>query len=221
MSLIHVCIVVGCCRVAIFFVHSSGWCGTTTGHCSTGCQAGFGACSGTPAPPPATPSPRPTLPPASSVTCFRMCTDWVLLCVSLHFRLVWHHNRALQHRLSGWLWCLQRHTSPTPCKPMSTCACVCAEPLAVRCLLISGWCGTTTGHCSTGCQAGFGACSGTPAPPPANPSPSPTLPPASSPSPPPAQGGTGTVAESISEAQFESIFKHRNDPACECMLVGH
>lgn len=38
----------------------TGWCGTTTGHCGTGCQAGFGACSGTPPPPSATPAPAPT-----------------------------------------------------------------------------------------------------------------------------------------------------------------
>jgi Chitin recognition protein len=25
---------------------TSGWCGTTTGHCGSGCQAGYGACTG-------------------------------------------------------------------------------------------------------------------------------------------------------------------------------
>ncbi|KAI8923585.1 hypothetical protein BC831DRAFT_470392 [Entophlyctis helioformis] len=37
-----------------------GWCGTTTGHCGTGCQAGFGICSASPT---ASPSPAPSSSP--------------------------------------------------------------------------------------------------------------------------------------------------------------
>ena len=42
----------------------------------------------------------------------------------------------------------------------------------------------------------------------------------SSPAPPPTPGGAGSVADYISEAQFESIFLHRNDPACEFTQVA-
>lgn len=81
-----------------------------------------------------------------------------------------------------------------------------------QCCSQYGYCGLTTGHCGTGCQPLFGACSASPAPPPAaSPSPASPPPPASSPAP---QGGNGTVADYISAAQFESFFLHRNDPAC-------
>ncbi|KAH7407055.1 hypothetical protein DE146DRAFT_607491 [Phaeosphaeria sp. MPI-PUGE-AT-0046c] len=77
---------------------SSGFCGTTTAHCSAGCQTTFGTCTST------------DLSPDGTCTC------------------------------GG--------TSKFQCKGSAFGDC-CSS---------SGYCGSTTGHCTAGCQAGFGTC---------------------------------------------------------------
>ncbi|KAM0277064.1 hypothetical protein ACHAQH_006134 [Verticillium albo-atrum] len=86
-----------------------GFCGTTTAHCSTGCQSAFGTC-GEGASPAETGAPAPVATPGSI-------------------------------------------------SPDSSCgganAFVCP---AGTCCSQFGFCGTTTDHCTTGCQAAFGVC---------------------------------------------------------------
>ncbi|KAF8057665.1 endochitinase [Scenedesmus sp. PABB004] len=86
-----------------------------------------------------------------------------------------------------------------------------------QCCSQYGYCGTQAAHCGTGCQASYGACSGSsaaPSPPPASPSPSPASPVAPPPASPAPVVPGGSVADLITPAVFEEIFKHRNDPAC-------
>ncbi|KAF8057663.1 ENO1 [Scenedesmus sp. PABB004] len=86
-----------------------------------------------------------------------------------------------------------------------------------QCCSQYGYCGTQAAHCGTGCQASYGACRGSsvaPSPPPASPSPSPASPVAPPPASPAPVVPGGSVADLITPAVFEEIFKHRNAPAC-------
>lgn len=87
-----------------------GWCGSTTGHCSTGCQSTFGTCSGS------STSPAPA---TSSAASQKVSADGT--CGS-----------------QGGATCLG-----------STFGNCCSQ---------HGWCGSSTGHCGTGCQNTAGSC---------------------------------------------------------------
>lgn len=80
-----------------------GWCGSTTDHCGTGCNAAFGTCTSTP----------PTTPPASISTDGTCGTQGGKTCTGSTFG---------------------------------------------NCCSQYGWCGSTTGHCGTGCNRSFGTC---------------------------------------------------------------
>jgi peptidoglycan/xylan/chitin deacetylase (PgdA/CDA1 family) len=87
------------------------YCGSTTGHCSTGCQSAFGTCSNSASPAPA-PAPAPA--PKKKVSTDGSCGQG-----------------------SGF---------------------TCQGSSFGNCCSQYNYCGSTTGHCSTGCQSAFGTC---------------------------------------------------------------
>ncbi|OSS54028.1 hypothetical protein B5807_00423 [Epicoccum nigrum] len=96
----------------------SGWCGSTTDYCGTGCQTGFGTCGSLSASKAA--NPTSTKPAATSAAAKKISTDGT--CAG-----------------TGGFTC-QGSTFGNCCSQY-------------------GWCGSTTGHCTSGCQSGFGTCS--------------------------------------------------------------
>ncbi|XP_066370466.1 chitinase 1-like [Miscanthus floridulus] len=82
--------------------------------------------------------------------------------------------------------------------------------LCPNCLCCSkwGWCGSTSDHCSSGCQSQCSGSSGGSTPPPPPPAPATPSPPSTS------GGGSGSVASIISESLFNQMLLHRNDAAC-------
>ncbi|KAI6327834.1 hypothetical protein MCOR34_000336 [Pyricularia oryzae] len=148
-----------------------GYCGSTTDHCSGGCQAGFGSCSsgggggGS--------QPAPVLKASSDGTCggstgstcagtpFGTCCSQYGYCGSTDA----HCTGGCQ---SGFGSCSSGGggSQPPPpalnTSPDGTCGgntgSTCAGSVFGNCCSSSGWCGNGDAYCGQGCQAGFGNC---------------------------------------------------------------
>ncbi|KAJ8117835.1 hypothetical protein OPT61_g1055 [Boeremia exigua] len=162
------------------------YCGSTTDHCGTGCQSGFGNCGGNGAV--TSKAPTSTVKPTTSAaatptgTTSKVSTDGTCAgtgkqtCLGSTFgnccsqynycgSTTDHCNTGCQ---SGFGTC----GSSSPATPTKAAAKVstdgscagtngftCQGSTFGNCCSQYGWCGSTTGHCSTGCQSGFGTCS--------------------------------------------------------------
>lgn len=119
-----------------------GWCGATEDHCGMGCQPLFGTCNDTPAPGPSS----STVQPISQVTSQR--------------------SSSTSGTKSASATTSTSSQIPTNKPPISTdgrCGpsfdgTTCIEEPGATCCSQRGWCGSTTDHCGTECQSGFGTC---------------------------------------------------------------
>jgi hypothetical protein len=81
----------------------------------------------------------------------------------------------------------------------------------------AGFCGVQSDHCGSGCQAGFGSCSGdSPVPATTDPVPQPQPTPQAEPAPQQPEPSSGGVGALLSAQQWETLFPNRNAPQCEC-----
>ncbi|KAF2123712.1 carbohydrate-binding module family 18 protein [Dothidotthia symphoricarpi CBS 119687] len=137
---------------------SAGYCGSTTTHCSTGCQGNFGGCttSGTT---PGNVSPDGTCGGTKKYTCagssFGGCCSSGGYCGTT----VTHCAQGCQTSFANSCMTGKIPTLDGTCGSKNggrTCA---GGPFDGQCCGASGFCGTTTTHCGTGCLVGYGKCS--------------------------------------------------------------
>ncbi|PVI03007.1 carbohydrate-binding module family 18 protein [Periconia macrospinosa] len=135
----------------------SGYCGSTSGHCTTGCQSSFGKCtaSGTN---PGGVSPDGSCGGAKKYSCagstFGGCCSSGGYCGGT----VNHCAQGCQTSFSNSCMTGKIPTLDGSCGPNNggrTCA---NGPFNGQCCAASGFCGTTSSHCGTGCLAGYGTC---------------------------------------------------------------
>ncbi|KAK6857967.1 hypothetical protein PG995_005666 [Apiospora arundinis] len=139
---------------------SGGWCGATTDHCSTGCQSAFGACTsvGGGNPPPSGDTSTDGSCGANGKTCkgsvFGECCSASGFCGDSEA----HCGPGCQFSASGNCTAADSNVSVD-----GTCGAngkTCKGSTFGDCCSSSGFCGSTSGHCTAGCQSGFGTCSG-------------------------------------------------------------
>ncbi|KAF7550637.1 hypothetical protein G7Z17_g5573 [Cylindrodendrum hubeiense] len=117
---------------------SAGWCGSTSAHCGTGCQSKYGTCG-----------------LSSSVSAVSSSTSKSSTT-----------SKASSTSKSSTTSKSSSTTTATSSPPISTngrCGTnfggtTCIEEPGATCCSSAGWCGSTTAHCGTGCQSGFGTC---------------------------------------------------------------
>ncbi|KAI0123329.1 hypothetical protein BJ170DRAFT_713483 [Xylariales sp. AK1849] len=135
---------------------SSGYCGDTTGHCSTGCQSLFGTCSVT----------------DDTVSTDGQCGSNGKTCEGSAFGDCcssggWcggtdtHCGSGCQETFGN---CTSGGTSPPSGNVSTDGGCgangkTCKGSTFGDCCSLSGYCGGSTTHCGAGCQSGFGTCS--------------------------------------------------------------
>jgi hypothetical protein len=128
---------------------ASNYCGSTTGHCTAGCQSSFGTCTSTNI------SPDGTCGGSKGYVCkgssFGECCSSTGYCGSTSG----HCNAGYQ---SSFGTCTSTNQSPD-----GTCGgskgYTCQGTSYGDCCSSSGYCGKSTDHCSSGCQGKFGQCS--------------------------------------------------------------
>jgi hypothetical protein len=128
---------------------ASNYCGSTTGHCTAGCQSSFGTCTSTNI------SPDGTCGGSKGYVCkgssFGECCSSTGYCGSTSG----HCNAGYQ---SSFDTCTSTNQSPD-----GTCGgskgYTCQGTSYGDCCSSSGYCGKSTDHCSSGCQGKFGQCS--------------------------------------------------------------
>ncbi|KAH4376940.1 hypothetical protein HBH99_208780 [Parastagonospora nodorum] len=127
---------------------SSGFCGSTTAHCTAGCQVSFGNCTSTDI------SPDGTCGGTNKYKCkgsaFGDCCSSSGYCGSS----TTHCTAGCQ---TGFGTC-----TGTSLSPDGTCGgskkYQCKGSGYGDCCSSSGYCGSTSGHCTAGCQGSFGTC---------------------------------------------------------------
>ncbi|TDZ24311.1 Chitin deacetylase [Colletotrichum orbiculare MAFF 240422] len=121
------------------------YCGSTDGHCGTGCQSGFGTCGGSVA--------------GSSSAAAAGSSSAAAGSASASARA----SSASSVRASG----TASASASTNTNPSTNGECGgtrgfnCLGTNFGDCCSPYNYCGNTTAHCDTGCQSGFGRCSGT------------------------------------------------------------
>ncbi|KAF1837394.1 hypothetical protein BDW02DRAFT_139849 [Decorospora gaudefroyi] len=128
---------------------ASGYCGSTTAHCSAGCQASFGSCTTTDL------SPDSTCGGTNKYKCkgsgFGDCCSASGYCGS-----------TTAHCTAGCQSAFGTCTT-TDISPDGTCGGTkkykCKGSPFGDCCSSNGYCGKTTDHCNAGCQSSFGTCS--------------------------------------------------------------
>ncbi|KAJ1326026.1 Chitin recognition protein [Microdochium nivale] len=134
---------------------SSGFCGAKTDHCSAGCQSAFGTCSGG----------------ASTISTDGVCGSQKngKTCVGSTFgnccsstgscgKTTSHCGQGCQKSFSNSCLTSNIPSVDSTCganKGGWTCA---GGDFNGQCCSAGGFCGTTSGHCGSGCQKGFGRC---------------------------------------------------------------
>jgi len=113
---------------------SFGWCGSTPAHCGTGCQPGYGNCAGNN---PVSSSSVSSSPVSSSPVSSNPVTS---------------PTRSSSAPAST----ATKVTTDATCG--GTAGYTCLGSTFGSCCSSFGWCGSTTAHCGTGCQPGFGNC---------------------------------------------------------------
>jgi hypothetical protein len=125
----------------------SGFCGSATGHCQAGCQTSFGNCTNPSL------SPNGTCGGTNKDSGFGDCYDASSYCGSL-----------TAHCTAGCQTAFGSCTT-TDLSPDGTCGGTnkykCKEFGFGDCCSSSGYCGSTTGHCTAGFQRAFGTCTST------------------------------------------------------------
>ena len=130
---------------------SSGFCGSTTGHCQAGCQTSFGTCTNPSL------SPDGTCGGTNKYQCkgsgFGDCCSSSGYCGS-----------TTSHCTAGCQAAFGTCTS-TNVSPDGTCGgtkgYVCKGSEFGDCCSSAGYCGSTSAHCTAGCQSAFGTCTST------------------------------------------------------------
>ncbi|KAK0736578.1 hypothetical protein B0T21DRAFT_367207 [Apiosordaria backusii] len=132
---------------------SGGWCGNTTDHCAAGCQSSFGTCSSG----------------SGSISTDGKCGSNGKTCVGSAFGnccsatgncggTANHCGQGCQKSLSNACVTSNIPSVDGSCGPSKggwTCN---GGDFNNQCCSAGGYCGTTTSHCSTGCQKGYGRC---------------------------------------------------------------
>ncbi|KAF9696782.1 hypothetical protein EKO04_005746 [Ascochyta lentis] len=111
---------------------SSGFCGSTTDHCQAGCQASFGACTNLSLSPDGT-------------------------CGGANKYQFNHCAQGCQKSYSSACTTSNIPTLDGACGSSKGFTCA-GGPFNGQCCSSGGFCGTTDGHCKTGCQKNFGTC---------------------------------------------------------------
>ncbi|KAF2131497.1 carbohydrate esterase family 4 protein [Dothidotthia symphoricarpi CBS 119687] len=119
-----------------------GWCGASTDHCSTGCQSAFGQCGSS--------SPVTTSRASTTATSIRS-TSTTTRATSTTTRA-----SSTTVRTSASATATRKASVDGTCGGTNAYSCVGFS--GGQCCSQYGWCGSSTAHCSTGCNSAFGIC---------------------------------------------------------------
>ncbi|KAF2712461.1 carbohydrate esterase family 4 protein [Pleomassaria siparia CBS 279.74] len=121
-----------CCSAA-------GWCGSTSDYCGTGCQTGFGTCTGS--------GSGSSVAVVAAVSTVRPSSS-VVAVTSTHASSA----AAAASATSA----TKKVTTDATCG--GTAGLTCKGSTFGNCCSRAGWCGSTASYCGTGCQKAFGTC---------------------------------------------------------------
>ncbi|KAH7061724.1 keratin-associated protein 5-4 [Paraphoma chrysanthemicola] len=136
---------------------SSGFCGSTTAHCSAGCQSTFGTCT-TGGTTPSNVSPDGSCGGTKKYTCTGSSMGGCCSSGGYCGATVNHCAQGCQTSFSNSCITTNIPTLDGSCGPKNGARTCAGGPFNGQCCGASGFCGTTTAHCGSGCLVGFGKC---------------------------------------------------------------
>ncbi|KAH6894715.1 hypothetical protein B0T10DRAFT_258913 [Thelonectria olida] len=134
----------------------AGWCGSTTDHCGTGCQSQYGTCG--------TSSSSSSVKVSSSSSVKVSSSSSVKVSSSSSVKV--SSSSSVKVSSSSTSTTKKPTSTSTASVPISTngrCGInfggtSCIKEPGATCCSQAGWCGSSTAHCGTGCQSGYGTC---------------------------------------------------------------